>query len=156
MSEHELVLISLGSNLEDRAMHLQRALESMDRLEGCRLDRQSSVYETTPWGNTEQPDFLNAGCGLWCSLSPEHLLSALQNIENAQGRQRDQHWGQRTLDIDIISFGTQQIDTPTLTVPHPYFSQRRFVLEPLAEIYPNHLVRGVPLSAHLDALTQTT
>jgi len=154
MTAPQLSLISLGSNLGNRAEHIEQALKSISGLPGCHLDRRSKLYETTPWGVENQPDFLNAGCGIWTSLSPKHLLEALQSIENAHQRKREKHWGQRTLDLDIICFGDQEVDTVELKIPHPYFSKRRFVLEPLTEIYPDHTINNISLSDHLKNLAQ--
>ena len=94
----------------------------------------SSLYETVAWGLTDQPDFLNAVLRGDTLLRPLELLDKIQAIENKLGRVREQHWGPRTIDIDILLYGSEVIDEPRLTVPHPYMTQRGFVLRPLADL----------------------
>ena len=96
--------------------------------------RVSSLYETAAWGVTDQPSFLNAVVRGQTALLPLDLLDAIQSIENKLGRVRTQHWGPRAIDIDILLYGSDVIDVPRLTVPHPYMSQRGFVLRPLADL----------------------
>jgi len=136
------VYLSLGSNLGDRQNYLNRALDMLAQLPGTRVLAASSMIETPPWGKTDQPAFLNMAAELETSLTPEELLERIRAIENALGRQRAEHWGPRTLDIDILVFEGEERDTPALKLPHPYLTERRFVLEPLAEIAPDLVVRG--------------
>ena len=96
--------------------------------------RVSSLYETAAWGVTDQPSFLNAVVRGQTELPPLDLLDAIQSIENKLGRVRTQHWGPRAIDIDLLLYGSDVIDEPRLTVPHPYMSQRGFVLRPLADL----------------------
>ena len=129
------VAIALGSNLGDRRRHLQFALE---RLEAhlSRL-RVSSIRETEPFGvPAPQPPYLNAVLVGETTLDPEELLAELMRIERARGRQRPSARAPRTLDLDLVLFGDRVLSTPALTVPHPRFRERRFVLEPLAELAP--------------------
>ncbi|MHB0938601.1 MAG: 2-amino-4-hydroxy-6-hydroxymethyldihydropteridine diphosphokinase [Armatimonadota bacterium] len=146
------VYLSLGSNLGDREGYLRRALELLARLPGTRVVATSSMVETPPWGKTDQPAFLNMAAALDTSLTPEELLGETRNIENALGRQRTEHWGPRTIDIDLLVFEGEERDTPTLKLPHPYLTERRFVLEPLAEIAPGLVVRGKTVRDWLAAL----
>lgn len=130
------VAISLGSNLGDSRATLELALEALDRSEGVRLIRRSSWYRSAPIGPV-QPDFINGCALLEVSLAPEALLEVLQAIETRFGRRRAERWGPRTLDLDLILFGTQRIATERLEVPHPRMVERAFVLVPLAEIAAN-------------------
>ncbi len=127
--------LSLGSNLGDRVGHLKAGLAELDRLDiKCR--RSSSYYETEPVGFLDQPWFLNIAVLVDSPVEPRELLERCLQIEQARGRSRTRKNGPRTLDIDILLFGRQIIDEPRLVIPHPRMSQRRFVLEPLAEIAP--------------------
>jgi len=132
-----LALISLGSNLGDREATLKGAIAALGDAPGVIVRRVSSFHETAPVGGPPgQGMFLNAAAVLETTLDPLGLLKILQEIEARFGRERTVHWGERTLDLDLLLFGDQIIDTPELSVPHPRFSTRRFVLEPLAEVAP--------------------
>lgn len=144
--------LSLGSNLGDRAGYLQAALAHIAALPQTRLLAASTVYETAPWGQTAQPAFLNMAAEIETALTPEALLAELGRIEDALGRQRSEHWGPRTLDIDLLVYEGETRDTPELRLPHPYLTQRRFVLEPLAEIAPDLEIHGTTVRCWLQAL----
>ena len=132
-----LAYLSLGSNIGDREAHLREAVR---RLESAGMVRSvSSIYETEPVEFTEQPQFLNCAVSLESSSTPEQLMVQLLTIEKAMGRQRFQKKGPRTIDLDILLFGDEVVDTPVLTIPHPAMQYRLFVLEPLAEIAPDAL-----------------
>ena len=152
LADISLVLISLGSNLGDRRRNIDTGLQAISELD-CDMDRRSSLYETAPWGVEDQPSFINAACGIYTKISPQKLLEQLQEIENQHQRERYQKWGPRTLDIDIVSYGDLNIDTTSLKLPHPHFYERVFVLEPLAEIYPEHLINEIKIADHLQRLT---
>ncbi len=128
-------LISLGSNVGERRATLDGAvtmLQRDNRLSGLTVSRW---HETLPIGGpTGQPAFLNGAAAFDASLSPAKLLAVLQDIENQFGRTRDVRWGPRTLDLDLLLYGEETVDTPTLQVPHPRLAFRRFVLEPAAEV----------------------
>ncbi len=111
--------------------------------------RQSSVYETPPFGYLEQPSFYNAVVELKTAAEPATLLNEIHRVEAACGRKRLVHWGPRTLDMDILMFGERQIATEHLTIPHPGLAERRFVLEPWAEIAPEVTVPGLGTVAEL-------
>jgi 2-amino-4-hydroxy-6-hydroxymethyldihydropteridine diphosphokinase len=129
---HKLVYLSLGSNVGDRADNLSAALE---RLAGLgKVEAVSSFYETEPVEFTSQPWFLNCAVKLSTEKMPKQLLRAILDIEQDMGRRRTENKGPRTIDIDILLFGSSVIDTKGLTIPHKALHQRRFVLEPLAEI----------------------
>jgi 2-amino-4-hydroxy-6-hydroxymethyldihydropteridine diphosphokinase len=129
------VAIALGSNLGDRHAHLDFAISRLKQiLEAVRV---STVIETDPVGVVDQPKFLNAAIVGRFDNSPRALLDALLRIERERGRERPFAGAPRTLDLDVVLFGDQVVDDPDLSVPHPRFRERRFVLEPLAEIAPN-------------------
>ncbi len=126
--------LSLGANLGDRARSLRLALEALSRMEGTELCSVSSFYETEPWGVTGQPDFLNGAAKIRTVLEPLELLRRTQEIEYRLGRVRHEHWGARTMDIDLLCMPGITVDTEQLKLPHPLLQQRAFVLQPLAEI----------------------
>ena len=127
--------IAIGSNIEDRRSHISGAIERLQRSEALRHVLVSSLYETPPEGGPSgQGWYLNGAARVECNCGPEALLSLMQEIESALGRRRDVRWGPRTIDLDLLLFGQQVIKTPELVVPHPRMHERRFVLEPLAEI----------------------
>lgn len=130
----KLVYLSLGSNLGHREANLRAAIERLAAL--GEVAAVSSFYETEPVELARQPWFLNCAVALWTEKMPKQFLAALQGIEKAMGRQRTQPKGPRVIDLDILLFGNSVVDTAGLTIPHPALHQRRFVLEPLAEIAP--------------------
>ena len=129
----------MGSNVGQRAQTLRKALDMMRQSGDITLRRVSSFIETKPVGGPEyQEDYLNAAVETETNLSPEDLLASLHAIETALGRDRtkQQRWGPRTCDLDILLYGHEIINTPNLTIPHPRMCERMFVLQPLAEIAP--------------------
>ena len=126
--------LGIGSNLGDRLENLREAVRDLARTPGIRVVRSSSVYETSPVGGPEQGDFLNAVIEIETELKPHVLLEALQRIENDLGRVRDERFGPRTLDLDLLLYGDHVIDDPDLTVPHARMHERAFVLVPLTEL----------------------
>ncbi len=128
------VFLGLGGNMGDRRAMMRSAVEGIRHV----LDdvAVSSLYESAAWGVTEQAAFLNAVARGRTSLGPVELLDAVQAIENELGRVREQHWGPRLIDIDILLYGSKVIDEPRLRVPHPHMNQRGFVLRPLADLAP--------------------
>lgn len=147
---NELAFVALGSNLGDRQAYLESGLAALAALVGVELQKTSSVYETAPVGYTDQPFFLNAAAALRTTLSPEELLLGLQEIEARHQRQRQVHWGPRTLDLDLLLHGQRTAATPTLQLPHPRMLDRCFVLAPLCELAPDlcHPRTGRPFSAY--------
>jgi len=127
--------VGIGANLGDAAGALRTAFDALARLPATSLVQRSCVYRSAPVG-TDGPDYLNAVAALATRLAPLDLLAALQAIENAAGRTRPWRWAPRTLDLDLLLYGQERIDLPTLTVPHPRMQERAFVLLPLAEIAP--------------------
>jgi len=145
--------LGMGSNLGDRAAYLRLALSRLDALPETRVQAVSSTHETPPWGHTAQPDFLNLAVMVETALPPETLLTAVLAIEEEAGRQRGEHWGPRTLDIDLLVYEGETRDTPTLQLPHPFLTQRRFVLAPLAEIAPGLVVAERTVHEWLETVT---
>ena len=131
------VFLSLGSNLGDRETKIREALDLLAGDPDIRVERTSSLYETAPVGMSEQPDFINAVALVETDLPPSELLRRVQRIESALGRDRNQHWGPRIIDLDILLYGDQSVDTAFLTIPHPRMMERAFVMAPLAEIAPD-------------------
>lgn len=128
----------LGANLGDRAKTLHRAADLLAERVGP-LVRASGLYETAAWGVVEQPAFLNQVLLLSTTLGPEAVLNQTQAIETELGRIRHEKWGARLIDIDILYYDQQIVQTDRLTVPHPFLPQRRFTLVPLAEIAPEFM-----------------
>lgn len=128
------VYLSLGSNVGDRAANLFAAIDHLRALERTQLVAASALYETQPRVVEEQPDFINACVALDTQLSPHDLLAALLKIEQTMGRVRVFDKGPRTIDLDVLLFGQEQINDPDLQIPHPGLCERAFVLVPLAEI----------------------
>lgn len=131
-----LAYIGLGSNLDGPVQQIERALAELEALPQCRLQACSPLYRSDPIGPHGQPDYINAVAALLTGLSAEALLDQLQATEEAHQRVRTQHWGPRTLDLDILLYGDQRITSPRLQVPHPELARRPFVLYPLADIAP--------------------
>jgi 2-amino-4-hydroxy-6-hydroxymethyldihydropteridine diphosphokinase len=136
------VYVGLGSNLDDPAGQLQRAIYELAEIPATQLISCSGFYRSLPLGPPDQPEYINAVARLETSLSPLALLGELQQIENAHGRKRTLRWGARTLDLDLLLFGMQIIDTPRLQVPHPGIPERNFVLYPLRELVPDLEIPG--------------
>ena len=131
-------IVALGSNMGDRAGYLRLAVEGLGQ-----VTAMSRVYETDPVGGPEdQGAFLNMVVAIDTALDPFTLLRQCQQLEAAAMRQRRVHWGPRTLDVDILFYDDVTIDSPNLTIPHPHYGERRFVLAPLAEIAPDRCPDG--------------
>jgi len=147
----ERCYIGLGANLTEPVAQLKRAVAALALLPATQLRQISQFYSSKPMGPQDQPDYVNAVAALDTVLSPEQLLAALQQIEQQQGRERKaERWGPRTLDLDILLYGQQQLDTPQLTIPHYGMKVREFVLYPLAELAPElQLPDGTVLSTLL-------
>ena len=127
--------LGLGSNLGDRLANLKEAVALLDATDGIEVTRSSRVYESDPIGGPEdQPAFLNAVVEIDAASDPRAVLAACLDVERHMGRVRDQPWGPRNIDVDVLTFGREQIDEGDLTVPHPRMHERLFVLAPLLEL----------------------
>lgn len=139
--------IGLGSNLDNPIYQIKKALQTLKTLPKTQLETQSSLYRSVPLGPQDQPDYINAVAILRTQLTPETLLSQLQELEKQQGRVRTtQRWGPRTLDLDMLLYDRVQSKHPSLTLPHPALQNRAFVLYPLYECEPTLVLpKGKPL-----------
>lgn len=135
------VFVALGSNLDQPERQIGLALRALSSLPCTRVLRTSSLYRTPPWGDLDQPDFINAVTRLETSLEPLALLDALLAIELQMGRVRTRRYGPRVIDLDLLMHGDAVVDSPRLLLPHPRMQERAFVMWPLAEIAPD-LVLG--------------
>lgn len=138
--------VGLGSNLTNElgtpTMHIEQALQSLRAHERVSDVCMSSLYASAPMGPQDQPDFINAVAGFKTSLTPLELLDVCQQLEQNARRARLRHWGERSLDVDILLYGQQKIAEPRLTVPHAGLSERNFVLIPLQELAPALEIQG--------------
>lgn len=144
-----LAYVGLGANLGEPRGQLLAALEDLGRIPGTRVTARSSLYRSAPIGFADQPDFVNAVAKLDTDLRPGELFAALQEIERAHGRERSFRDAPRTLDLDLLLYGGELIDTPALTVPHPRMHERAFVLAPLLELDPAVVIPGRGSAADL-------
>jgi 2-amino-4-hydroxy-6-hydroxymethyldihydropteridine diphosphokinase len=146
-------LLGLGGNLGDVPRNLDRAVELLCKEGRATLRAQSSDFRTPPWGVEDQPAYINRCVILETDLGPRALLGRALSVERALGRDRarERRWGPRPIDIDLLSYDDIVIDEPGLTLPHPHWSERAFVLVPLAEIAPERVIGGVSVS---DALAR--
>jgi 2-amino-4-hydroxy-6-hydroxymethyldihydropteridine diphosphokinase len=136
------VFLLLGSNLGNRKLLLNEAIERIEAAVAPVL-QASSVYETQSWGKTDAPDYLNQVLLLQTDLTAREVLGKILTIELLMGRRREEKWGSRTIDIDILFYGDTIIDEPDLKVPHPEMHKRRFTLAPLAELAPEFEHPGI-------------
>jgi 2-amino-4-hydroxy-6-hydroxymethyldihydropteridine diphosphokinase len=136
--------VALGANLGPREVTIQRAVTLLGEEPGIELLEQSSLRETEPVGMVDQPKFLNGVVAIETTLTPRELLDTLLRVERELGRTREGgRWGPRTIDLDLLVYGSETIGEPGLHVPHPRLHERRFVLEPLAELAPDLDIPGV-------------
>lgn len=129
-------VLLLGANLGDPKQQIAQALKAIEAIE-CRITATSSLYQSAPWGDANQPDFLNQVVAIQTDFLPSDLLHRLQGIEREAGPAKVSHWGARYLDIDILDYDGQVLSTAGLELPHPQIQNRRFTLVPLAEVLPN-------------------
>jgi len=142
------VILALGGNVGDARATIAAALQELNDGTTVRLLKRSSDYTTPPWGVEDQPPFVNAVAEVSTTLTPDGMLARVQEVERIFGRDRarEQRWGPRTLDIDILAYDDLAVDIPGLTLPHPRMFQRGFVLVPLAEILPGRVIAGRKVS----------
>lgn len=141
--------LSLGSNMGDKKRYLYDAIKLLDGTNQICLTKLSSLYETNPWGYTNQDLFMNLAVEIETTLSPIELLDVCQSIEQELGRVRLVKWGPRVIDVDILLYGTDVIKEERLKVPHPLMTERDFVMIPLAQIAPNVIVKGRKVGVYL-------
>ncbi len=138
----------MGTNLGNRLENLQRAIEMLSVRQGITVQAVSPIYETAPLGGPKQGPFLNACALLETALTPEELLEKMQEIEKTLGRVREERWGPRLIDLDILTYEDCLITTPTLELPHPRLDERDFVLIPLFDIAPELFIPGTNKTVH--------
>ncbi|RUO24282.1 2-amino-4-hydroxy-6-hydroxymethyldihydropteridine diphosphokinase [Aliidiomarina minuta] len=142
-----LCYLGLGANLQKPLQQIQNAVKALQASPAIQVLRSSSLYASKPMGPQDQPDYVNAVVLIETNLQPLELLNLTQSIETLAGRERKQHWGPRTLDVDILLIDQLQLSLPQLTVPHPGLHEREFVLYPLAEIAPDLMLPdGTPVA----------
>jgi 2-amino-4-hydroxy-6-hydroxymethyldihydropteridine diphosphokinase len=146
--------LGLGSNIGDKAANISAALEGLGATADIRILRQSSLYRTAPWGDTDQDWFVNACVLISTSLTPAGLFSRCLDLEREGGRTRtkDRRWGPRIIDIDLLFYEDLRLNEAALTLPHPRLLERGFVLVPLAEIAPDRIINGVRVADAAQAL----
>jgi 2-amino-4-hydroxy-6-hydroxymethyldihydropteridine diphosphokinase len=128
----EGIYLLLGSNMGDKRQQLETSCQKISAQHN--IVKQSKIYETAAWGNTDQPSFYNQVIEITTTVEPEELLNSILGMEEEMGRVREVKWGQRIIDIDILYYNSSVINTDKLTIPHPEISNRRFTLVPLVEI----------------------
>ena len=148
--------VGLGSNLGDRLANLQFAIDSLNAIVGTQVHSISPVYETDPVGGPAQDDYLNAVVVLKTILSPEQLLDATQQIELAAHRERNEYWGPRTLDLDLLAMDDLTLNSQNLVLPHPRAHERGFVLLPWSTLDPDYLIPGHRSVAELLAVVDVS
>jgi 2-amino-4-hydroxy-6-hydroxymethyldihydropteridine diphosphokinase len=149
---NERVLLGLGGNLGAPAASMGAALRILDADTHTNVVAVSSLYRTPPWGKTDQPDFINAAAEIRTSHEPRALLALCLDAEHELKRVRQERWGPRIVDIDILAFGDRVIHEAGLEIPHPRILERAFVLVPLGEIAPELEILGSTVSDHLRAI----
>jgi 2-amino-4-hydroxy-6-hydroxymethyldihydropteridine diphosphokinase len=152
-----IAYLGLGTNLGDRDAHLEAALAAITQIPATALLRQSAIYESKPWGKTDQPDFLNMVAEISTRLEPHTLHRHLTAIERNLGREQGERWGPRPIDIDLLLYGDRVINTASLIVPHARMWERHFVLRPLADLLPElRSPDGIPIAQVLARDTITS
>lgn len=138
--------LGLGGNIGDPPAAMAQALDVLSHHENCRLVAVSQLYRTPPWGKLDQADFFNCCALIGTALGPEKLLDLCLDIERGMKRVRNERWGPRTIDIDVLTYGDDIITTDRIEIPHPRMTERAFVLMPLADIAPDMIVEGRAVS----------
>lgn len=149
------VYLGLGSNKGERISFIEKAVSEIGNLPGTEIFTRAGIYETEPWGNIEQDDYLNTVIGINTTMNSEELLKELKRIEKHIGRMENKKWSEREIDIDLLFYGDDIIDNDNMIVPHGHIDKRRFVLVPMNEIAPDliHPVFKKSISQLLDSTT---
>ena len=142
-SQVNTAYIGLGSNLEQPYLQIKNALQALNELSGITVLKDSGYFSSKPMGPEDQPDYVNAVAAIETQHSPQELLKMCQLIEQEQGRVKTRHWGERTIDLDILLYENKQINTKDLIVPHPGICQRDFVFMPLLKLAPEIEIPGL-------------
>ncbi len=145
-------ILGLGSNVGEKRANIARAIALLTEPGDIELVTRSRLYKTPPWGKTNQDWFVNACIAIATGLAPEILLERCLEVEAFMGRRREEHWGPRVIDVDILTFGRVDINEPHLTIPHPRITERAFVLAPLADIAPDLILKGQTVAAWLKGM----
>ena len=148
-----MIILALGTNIEPREQYLKDALRKIVD-NNIKIILESSIYETPAWGGVADQDFLNMCIEVETSLGAYELLDTIQKIELELGRVRKEHWGNRTIDIDVITFDDLVFNDDRLIVPHKYIHERNFVLAPLVEMYGDIDIDGKSIKQSLDKITE--
>ena len=148
-----MIILALGTNIEPREQYLKDALRKIEA-SNLKIKKLSSVYETPAWGGVADQNFLNMCIEVETSLGAYELLDTIQKIELELGRVRKEHWGNRTIDIDIITFDDLVFNDDRLIVPHKYIHDRNFVLAPLVEMYGSIEIAGKNIKESLEKITE--
>ena len=148
-----MIILALGTNIEPREQYLKDSLEKIEE-NNLKIILESSVYETPAWGGVADQNFLNMCIEVETSLGAYELLDTIQKIELELGRVRKEHWGNRTIDIDIITFDDLVFNDDRLIVPHRYIHDRNFVLAPLVEMYDSIEIAGKNIKESLEKITE--
>ena len=149
-----MIILALGTNIEPREQYLKDSLEKIEE-NNLKITLESSVYETPAWGGVADQNFLNMCIEVETSLGAYELLDTIQKIELELGRVRKEHWGNRTIDIDIITFDDLVFNDDRLIVPHRYIHDRNFVLAPLVEMYGSIEIAGKNIKESLEKITES-
>lgn len=137
-----VAVLGLGGNVGDSRKLIAGAIQRLAANSRIEIEDVSALYRTPPWGKTDQPPFLNAAARIETSLQPRTLLNAVLDVERDLGRERTERWGPRTIDIDILIFGSVEVDEPWLHIPHPRLTERAFALVPLIDVLPDAMIGG--------------
>ncbi|MGX7111626.1 2-amino-4-hydroxy-6-hydroxymethyldihydropteridine diphosphokinase [Gemella cuniculi] len=147
-----MIILALGTNIDPKEEYLQKALIQMEKSE-IKILKKSSIYETHAWGGVADGKFLNMCVEVKCNFSAYELLDAIQKIELDLGRVRKEHWGNRTIDIDIIEYNNQKFNDERLIIPHKYLHERNFVLRPIYELFGDVIIDNKSIKTSLDKIT---